>query len=118
MFKNGPNGWFYDSKPGCASIETEVKPLQNYFPYFLWQSYKFQDYSNQVKNPLRIRYPDPLTVPRLMKSGDCGVYMLKTLEMLLAGMWNTAARKFLNDDAIEDVRQTYATQIYVNSAEP
>lgn len=37
--------------------------------------------------------------------------MLKTLEMLLAGMWNTAARKFLNDDAIEDVRQTYATQI-------
>lgn len=58
----------YDSKPGCASIETEVMPLRNYFPYLLWLSNKFQEYRNQVKNPLRILYSDRLTVPRLTKS--------------------------------------------------
>lgn len=54
----------------------------------------------------------------LFDSGDCGVYMLKTLEMLMAGKCNEEAQKYLNDKKILAVRRFYAVQLYASNADP
>ena len=58
-----------------------------------------------------------LTYVNLIYRGDCGVYMLKTLEMHIAGMCDNGARSLLQDNIIDSVRQSYAVQLYVGSAE-
>ena len=50
--------------------------------------------------------------------GDCGIFMLKTIEMHIAGKCNESARTLLNEDNIDTFRQAYAVQLYVGSAEP
>ena len=54
----------------------------------------------------------------LFNRGDCGVYMLKTLEMLLAGKCNERAQQYLNDKNILEVWKCYAVQLYASNADP
>ncbi|KAF4369408.1 hypothetical protein G4B88_029464 [Cannabis sativa] len=58
------------------------------------------------------------TVPLNKRTGDCGVFMLKTMEMHIAGKCNESATMLLNDDNIDTYRKAYAVQLYVGSADP
>ncbi|XP_060961689.1 uncharacterized protein LOC133031926 [Cannabis sativa] len=54
----------------------------------------------------------------LIVSGDCCIFMLKTMEMHIAGKCNESTTMLLNDDNIDTFRKAYAVQLYVGSADP
>ncbi|KAF4356481.1 hypothetical protein G4B88_015315 [Cannabis sativa] len=50
--------------------------------------------------------------------GDCGIFMLKIMEMHIADKCNESAIMLLNDNNINTFRKAYAVQLYVGSADP
>ncbi|KAF4381258.1 hypothetical protein G4B88_009586 [Cannabis sativa] len=60
----------------------------------------------------------PANIVPLNKRTDCGIFMLKTMEMHIAGKCNKSATMLLNDDNIDTFRKAYAVQLYVGSADP
>ncbi|KAF4383682.1 hypothetical protein F8388_014182 [Cannabis sativa] len=73
---------------------------------------------HQCSDLMSIKVAPANTVPLNKRTGDCGVFMLKTMEMHIAGKCNEAATMLLNDDNIDTYRKAYAVQLYVGSADP
>ncbi|XP_062085066.1 uncharacterized protein LOC133791163 [Humulus lupulus] len=114
--------WIYNSNPdywiSIEAMERSVQPLAEYFPLLLRDSGHFNEFRAQCKYFMKIEVAPTNTVPQSNRMGDCGIFMLKTIEMHIAGKCNESARTLLNDDNIDTFRQAYAVQLYVGSADP
>ncbi|KAF4363507.1 hypothetical protein F8388_016457 [Cannabis sativa] len=73
---------------------------------------------HQCSDLMSIKVAPANTVPLNKRTGDCGIFMLKTMEMHIAGKCNESATMLLNDDNIDTFRKAYAVQLYVSSADP
>ncbi|XP_062114684.1 uncharacterized protein LOC133825802 [Humulus lupulus] len=114
--------WIYNSNPdywiSIEAMERSVQPLAEYFLLLLRDSGHFNEFRAQCMYFMKIEVAPADTVPQSNRMGDCGIFMLKTIEMHIAGKCNESARTLLNDYNIDTFRQAYAVQLYVGSADP
>ncbi|XP_060974922.1 uncharacterized protein LOC133039875 [Cannabis sativa] len=112
----------YDSIPdhwnSIEAMKKSVEPLAAYFPFLLKNSCHIGSLHHQCSDLMSIKVAPANTVPLNKRTGDCGVFMLKTMEMHIAGKCNESATMLLNDDNIDTYRKAYAVQLYVGSADP
>ncbi|KAF4398590.1 hypothetical protein G4B88_013679 [Cannabis sativa] len=112
----------YDSIPdhwiSIEAMKKSVEPLAAYFPFLLKNSCHIGSLHHQCSDLMSIKVAPANTVPLNKRTGDCGIFMLKTMEMHIAGKCNESATMLLNDDNIDTYRKAYAVQLYVGSADP
>ncbi|KAF4391010.1 hypothetical protein F8388_024842 [Cannabis sativa] len=95
-----------------------VEPLAAYFPFLLKNSCHIGSLHHQCSDLMSIKVALANIVPLNKRTRDCGIFMLKTMEMHIAGKSNESATMLLNDNNIDTFRKAYAVQLSVGSADP
>ncbi|KAF4376049.1 hypothetical protein F8388_022570 [Cannabis sativa] len=112
----------YDSIPdqwiSIEAMKKSVEPLAGYFPFLLKNSCHIGSLHHQCRDLMSIKVALANTVPPNKRTGDCGIFMLKTMKMHIVGKCNELATMLLNDDNIDTFRKAYAIILYVGSADP
>ena len=133
--------WVSGSK---KELEQHMMPYTTIFPLLLQRTGKFESYKDEFGRDMKLASASRSIVPINAQTwvydsfifsgsiknivlsyfnttyylfycrGDCGVYMLKTCELLSASMLLSHGRH-LNDKVMDTIRMKYAIDLYTNS---
>ncbi|PON32214.1 Ulp1 protease family, C-terminal catalytic domain containing protein [Parasponia andersonii] len=113
----------YDSDQALyddARVEQAMRPMMKMLPYFLLNIEGVTDRADldltttTKPRDFDVRRLPPNVVPQTEKSGDCGVFVIKHLECLLADI----PLSNVVDDVIQHSRQKLCVDLFYQNIEP